>query len=186
MRQSRLRLDRGGSSWSLLQTEVLRNHKREFWKNCNENYSFNDIKKFSLRISQNSTRFYLCWFVLGLNSAIAVSVNGAKKIFPPYGLAPMPIPCDDFFPTNFTGNSFPTGKGPARSAAAGTEKSLRKKFSHFIRNTNRVWIISRKLISPVSSQWLEINCSRFYIKSHANDTVRKVKAIISENIQWSG
>lgn len=44
---------------------------------------------------------------------------------PPYGLAPNPIPCDDFFPTNFTGNSFPTGSGPARNAAAETENSLK-------------------------------------------------------------
>lgn len=45
-------------------------------------------------------------------------------MFPPWGAAPNPIPCDDFFPTNFTGNILPTGNGPARNAAADTEKSL--------------------------------------------------------------
>jgi hypothetical protein len=60
-----------------------------------------------------------------LNSAIAVSENGAKKMLPPYGLAPNAIPCDDFFPTNFTGNSFPTGKGPARSAFVDIENILK-------------------------------------------------------------
>lgn len=74
--------------------------------------------------STKPSRNYLCWFVLGLNCAIAVSVNGAKNISPPYGLAPKPIPCDDFLPTSFTGNSFPTGSGPARKAVVETENNL--------------------------------------------------------------
>lgn len=67
---------------------------------------------------------YFCSLVLGLYWAIAVSVKGEKKIFPPYGLAPNAMPCDDFFPTNFTGSSLPLGNGPARSASAETEKTL--------------------------------------------------------------
>lgn len=51
-------------------------------------------------------------------------MKGEKKIFPPYGLAPNAMPCDDFFPTNSTGNSLPLGNGPARSASAETEKTL--------------------------------------------------------------
>lgn len=57
---------------------------------------------------------------------MAVSVKGAKKMSPPCGLAPSPMPCDDFLPTNLTGNSLPTGSGPARNAAAETEKSLQR------------------------------------------------------------
>lgn len=111
---------------------------------------------------------------------MAVSVKGAKKIFPPYGLAPIPIPCDDFFPTNFTGKSWPTGSGPLRRAAAGTEKSLldENKISIFTIHSTEV-----KLISPVSGQWLEVNDSRFYVESHANNSVRKIEAIISNVIQ---
>lgn len=67
---------------------------------------------------------YFCSLVLGLYWAIAVSVKGEKKTFPPYGLAPNAMPCDDFFPTNFTGSSLPLGNGPARSASAETEKTL--------------------------------------------------------------
>lgn len=47
-------------------------------------------------------------------------------MLPPCGLAPSPMPCDDFLPTNLTGNSLPTGRGPARNAAAETEKSLQR------------------------------------------------------------
>lgn len=47
-------------------------------------------------------------------------------MLPPCGLAPNPMPCDDFLPTNLTGNSWPTGRGPARNAAAETEKSLQR------------------------------------------------------------
>jgi hypothetical protein len=63
---------------------------------------------------------------------MAVSVNGEKKMLPPYGLAPKPMPCDDFLPTNFTGNSLPTGNGPARSAAVEMEKILKVTYFNVI------------------------------------------------------
>lgn len=68
---------------------------------------------------------YFCWFVFGLYWAMAVSVRGAKKMSPPIGEAPNPIPWDDFLPINLTGNSLPKGNGPARKAAAETENSLK-------------------------------------------------------------
>lgn len=82
-----------------------------------------DFPVFALSV-QISYQTHFCSFVFGLNWAIAVSVRGAKKMLPPCGLAPKPMPCEDFFPTNFTGNSFPF-RGPARNAAAGTENNLK-------------------------------------------------------------
>lgn len=43
------------------------------------------------------------------------------------------MPCDDFLPTNFTGNSFVDG--PARKAAADTEKSLKRRWLYFLLKT---------------------------------------------------
>lgn len=42
-----------------------------------------------------------------------------------------------------------------------------------------------KSSSPVSSQWLEVNDFRFDIESHADNTVRKIEAIIPNVNQWS-
>lgn len=75
-------------------------------------------------------------------------------MLPPCGLAPSPMPCDDFLPTNLTGNSLPTGRGPARNAAAETEKSLQRfNLIYFSGTFIGPWIwrgfeVSRDEISP--------------------------------------
>lgn len=69
---------------------------------------------------------YLCLFVLGFHSAMAVSVFGLKKIEPSNELTANAIPCDDFFPTNRIGSSAPNGNGPARKVLVLIENSLRK------------------------------------------------------------
>lgn len=68
----------------------------------------------------------LCLFEFGFHSAMAVSLNGLKKIDPSRGLNAKPIPCDDFLPTKRIGNSAPNGNGPARSALVFTENNLHR------------------------------------------------------------
>lgn len=81
--------------------------------------NFTKKKKWNFNILINR-----CLFVFGFHSAIAVSLNGLKKIEPSCGFNAKPIPCDDFLPTKRIGNSAPNGKGPARSALVFTENSL--------------------------------------------------------------
>lgn len=68
---------------------------------------------------------YFCLLVFGFHSAKAVSLSGLKYMDPSYGLTTTPIPCDDFLPTNRTGNSVPNGRGPLRSALVFTENNLK-------------------------------------------------------------
>lgn len=81
---------------------------------------------------------------------------------PPVGAAPKPIPCDDFLPTNFTGNSLPKGSGPARRAAAETENSLKtmKNVSINVLNRNTECVL---FLIPVGCKRLEVNDAGLWI-----------------------
>lgn len=67
---------------------------------------------------------YLCLLVSGFHFATAVSLIGLKNIDPSIGDTAKPIPCDDFFPTNSTGNSTSNDIGPNRNADVFIENNL--------------------------------------------------------------
>lgn len=70
---------------------------------------------------------YFCWFVVGDQRAMAVSLIGLKNMEPSIGDTARPIPCDDFLPTNLTGSSAPKARGPFFKAEVCTENILQMK-----------------------------------------------------------